>query len=177
MREQANCTPHLAHEAVVMNKITQRHGCSASRAGFTLPEVVTVLMLVGIMLGIAATQYSSYLRRTVPERAAGVVGSYVSLTRNFSVQRRASVTLALDPGTRTMMIRTQEDTIRFMSFGTNSDLVLTTLDSNFPGDSLVFNARGMCSPCGVEGKGITVTAGETYFITFTALGRWKSTRQ
>jgi len=178
MRVRTNRKPHFAHEGVNMSKITHRHGCSGSRAGFTLAELITVLLLLGIMIGIAATQYSSYLARTVPDRASRVVGSYVSLARNFSVQRRAWVTLALDPGTRSMMIRTADDTLRTMQFSENMDLVLTSLDSNFDGDSITFNARGMCSVCGVEGKGIEVTAGHvTYLLTFTALGRWKRTRQ
>jgi hypothetical protein len=61
--------------------------------------------------------------------------------------------------------------------GWETDFELNGLDSNIDGDSLTFNARGMCSVCGVSGNGISLsTRGTTYLVTFNALGRWKRTR-
>jgi prepilin-type N-terminal cleavage/methylation domain-containing protein len=178
MRVQAGCTRHLAHEVIKMNKVTHRRECSKSRGGFSMMELVTVLLLIGIFVGIASTQYWKYLEKTKPDRASSMVGSYISLARNFSVQRRGAVTMAVDPGSLTIMIRTLEDTLRTMNFGPDSDLPLTVLDTNLLGDSLTFNPRGVCSVCGEAGKGITVSGPETtYFITFNGMGRWKRTLQ
>ena len=53
--------------------------------------------------------------------------------------------------------------------------MLTTLTTDFPGDSLTFSSRGICRECGVTGTGIITVAGEDsgYVITFNALGIWK----
>lgn len=178
MRVQAGCTRHLAHEVIKMNKVTHRRECSKSRGGFSLMELVTVMALIGIFVGIAGTQYWKYLEKTKPDRASSIVGSYISLARNFSVQRRGAVTLAVDPGSMTIMIRTLEDTLRTMKFGPNGEIELTALDTNLLGDSLTFNARGICPVCGVAGKGITVSGPQTtYLITFNGMGRWKRTLQ
>jgi len=161
-----------------MNKVTHRLECPVSCAGFTLIELITVLVIISVMIGIVGTQYSAYLERTTPDRAARIVGSLVSLTRSAAIQRRNFVTMAVNPVDLTVMIRTEEDTIRTMRFGPDSDMELTALDTNIDGDSITFNPRGMCSVCGIAGNGITVSGRETtYFVTFNALGRWKRTLQ
>ena len=161
-----------------MNDATHGEKCPANRAGFTLTEMLTVLALAGIMLAIVTMQYTAYLERTVPDRASRIVGAYVSLTRSYAVQRRSAVTLAVNPVDLTIMIRTEEDTIRTLPFGPDSDLPLVTLDTNIDGDSITFSAWGVCSVCGMVGTGITVAGSNTsYLITFTALGRWKRTEQ
>jgi prepilin-type N-terminal cleavage/methylation domain-containing protein len=153
-------------------------GQRVGSAGFTLLELITVMLIISVMVGIASGQFTEYRNRTVPDRAARVVGSYVSLTRSYAVQRRSNVSLAIDPTARTIMIRTDEDTIRTIPFGDGSDFELTVLDTNIDGDSLTFNGRGMCSVCGVGGNAITVTArSTTYLVTFNAIGRWKKTLQ
>ena len=68
--------------------------------------------------------------------------------------------------------------LRIVPLGSTSEFDLTTLDSNIAGDSLTFNPRGLCTVCGVAGKGISVSNGaRTYLVTFNAVGRWKRTLQ
>jgi prepilin-type N-terminal cleavage/methylation domain-containing protein len=161
-----------------MNKATHGEEYPTSRTGFSLVELLMVILLIGVMTGFAATQYSGYLERTLPDRASRIVGSYVTLTRSYAVQRRSSVTLAVNPVDLTLMIRSEEDTIRIMTFGPDTDLPLVALDTNIDGDSLTFSARGICLVCGVAGAGITMQGHDTsYLITFNALGRWKRTLQ
>ena len=56
MRVQAGCTGHLANEVIDMNNVTHRQESSRDRGGFTMIELVTVLVLIGVMVGIAGTQ-------------------------------------------------------------------------------------------------------------------------
>ena len=164
-------------ERIDMSEIPERRRIPTSSAGFTLLELITVLLIIGVMVGIAGSQYTEYRDRTVPERAARVVGSYVTLTRSYAIQRRSPVTLALDPTNVSLMIRSDTDTIRIVPLGWETDFELQELASNIDGDSLTFNARGLCSVCGVSGNGILLsTRGTSYMVLFNALGRWKRER-
>lgn len=174
---QENETAHRERKHIDMSETPKRRRSPTNSAGFTLLELVTVLMIIGVMTGIAGGQYTEYRDRTVPERAARVVGSYVSLTRSYAIQRRTPVTLVIDPTNRSIMIRSETDTLRIVPLGLGTDFELNGLDSNIDGDSLTFNGRGLCSVCGVDGNGITLTSrGTTYIVTFNALGRWKRTK-
>ena len=153
----------------------QRH----RNGGFTLVEMLMVVLMVSVLTTIVAGQYTSYLQRLGPQRAAGLVGSYVSLTRGYAVQRRTPVALVLDASERKLWIRTATDTLRSLELGEGTDFRLDTLTMGFPGDSLTFSSRGICRECGLTGTGvITVTGGNVgYVVTFNALGVWKMDRQ
>lgn len=147
--------------------------------GFTLIEVLMVLLIAGVMTSIAAGQYRTYLDRIGPERAANMVGTYIAMTRSFAIQSRAPVTLFVDPTARKLWIRTLADTLRSVELGADTDFLISTLEMGFPGDSMTFSARGVCRECGVTGTGSITVAGEKveYLITFNALGVWKKEKQ
>ena len=147
----------------------------AHRAGFTLVEVVMVLMLIGIIVGTAAPRYGEYRNRIVPQQAASVMGNFVSLARSYAVQSRSNTVLRIDPVNRRAAITIDGDTLRILNLGPGGDFELDTLDMDMPGDSIIFSARGICSPCGMSGTGDIVVAarGTSYLITFNAVGTWK----
>lgn len=153
----------------------QRH----RNAGFTLIEMLVVMLIISVMTTIAAGRYRTYLDRVGPERAARLIGTYLSLTRGYAIQRRAPVSLVLDTTEHKMWIRSATDTIRSLELGADSDFRIETLTMGFPGDSISFSSRGVCRECGLTGTGVITVAGrdEGYVVTFNALGVWKMDRQ
>ncbi len=153
----------------------QRH----RNAGFTLLEMLMVMLIVAVMTSVAGAQYRDYVDRIGPERAARLIGTNVLLTRSYAIQRRAPVSLVLDTTEQKMWIRSATDTIRSLELGADSDFRIETLTMGFPGDSISFSSRGVCRECGLTGTGNITVAGEKvgYLITFNALGVWKMDRQ
>lgn len=148
-------------------------------AGFTLVEMLMVVLIASVMSAVAAGQYRTYIDRIGPERASRVVGSYISLTRAYAIQRRAPVSMVVDETDRKLWIRTTTDTLRSIDLGDDTDFQLATLTVDFPGDSFTFSSRGICRECGLTGTGAITVAGERveYLVTFNALGVWKMDRQ
>lgn len=148
-------------------------------SGFTLIEMIMVLLIASVMTSIAAGQYRTYMDRIGPERAARMVGTYIATTRSFAIQSRAPVTLFADPVQRKLWIRTSTDTIRSVELGAETEYLVTSLEMDFPGDSMTFSSRGICRECGVTGTGaITVASPKAgYVVTFNALGVWKMDKQ
>ncbi|MCZ6825273.1 MAG: prepilin-type N-terminal cleavage/methylation domain-containing protein [Gemmatimonadetes bacterium] len=153
----------------------QRH----RNAGFTLLEMLMVMLIVAVMTSVAGAQYRDYIDRVGPERAARLIGTYVLLTRSYAIQRRAPVSLVLDTTEHKMWIRSATDTIRSLELGPDSDFRIETLTMGFPGDSISFSSRGVCRECGLTGTGTITVAGEHvgYVVTFNALGVWKMAKQ
>jgi prepilin-type N-terminal cleavage/methylation domain-containing protein len=153
----------------------QRH----RNAGFTLLEMLMVMLIVAVMTSVAAAQYGDYIDRAGPERAARLIGNNVLLTRSYAIQRRAPVSLVLDTAEHKMWIRSATDTIQSLELGEDTDFRIVTLTMGFPGDSISFSSRGVCRECGLTGTGTITVAGEHvgYVITFNALGVWKMAQQ
>jgi len=88
-----------------------------------------------------------------------VVGTYVSMTRGYAIQRRAPVSLVVNTTDRSLMIR--------------------TLTVGFTGDSVRFSSRRVCRECGLTGtRSVTVSGTlQSYVVTFNSLGVWKMARQ
>ena len=149
-------------------------------AGFTLVEVLLVMLIASVMTTVAAGQYRTYLDRVGPERAARVVGTYVSLTRSYAVQRRTPVSLVLDATDRKAWIRTTSETLRTIDLGEGTDFRLATLAMSFPGDSLTFSSRAFAESAVSLGPATLRSPAKTSNIwslsTPSASGRWPGSR-
>ncbi len=123
--------------------------------GFSLIEVLMVLVLLSIVLGIGAQGMQSFNEAGTVDRAANAVAADVTLTRSYAVQRLSEVRLVADEASRRYAIvdvgASSDDTLLTRSFSASADLPLTRLDVMTTGDHLAFNPRGMLVTGGTVG--------------------------
>lgn len=75
-----------------------------SRAGFTITEVLIVLILVGIIGGFAFARVGTMLAQTNVQRAASVVAADLKLAHSMAGRQRAPVRISIDPSARIFRI-------------------------------------------------------------------------
>ena len=71
-----------------------------SRDGFTITEVLIVLILVGIIGGFAFTRVGSMLAQTRVQRAASVVAADLQLAQSMAGRQRQPIRISIDPASR-----------------------------------------------------------------------------
>ncbi|HEX2167160.1 MAG TPA: GspH/FimT family pseudopilin [Longimicrobiales bacterium] len=76
-----------------------------SRDGFTLTEVLIVLILVGIIGGFAFAQVGSMLAKTRVQRAASVVAADLKLAHSLAARQRQPIRISIDPAANAMRLR------------------------------------------------------------------------
>lgn len=132
------------------------------RAGFTLIEILLVIVLVGIMMTVAIPYLRTSSSKTNVRGAADTIARLYATARATSIQRGKMAWLVLNHTANTVMVIASKvnavgiDTI-VKPENLNSRYSVTFTDSN---DSLVFTPRGV-------GANLTPT---TVIITSTAQG-------
>ena len=76
-----------------------------SRNGFTLLELLIVLIIVGIAAGVALPQVGRMLAQTRVQRAAGVVAADLKLAHSLAGRQRQPVEIVLDAANQVMRVR------------------------------------------------------------------------
>lgn len=109
------------------------------RIGFTLIELVTVIVLIGIMAGIAAPSLTGVVRNSKLHGATGQVTSDLAYARILAVRSGQPVTLQYS-ATGYSILRGAEQ-IKRVDIG--SEYVGVRLVPDAGGSSIVFNSRGM----------------------------------
>ena len=141
--------------------------------GYTLVELVVVLILAGVTLGMTLGGLSGYAQRIAAHHAAQLFVRDLSLARAQAVRGRESVVIRFFESSRWYSISsmtTGTELIR-RRFNVNADLDLASIDLETPGDSLFFNSRGVLSGLGAQLGTATFSTGvETYEVSFNTLG-------
>ncbi len=125
----------------------------SARRGFTLIEVLVVLILVGIGLTYASLTFGGYFQRVAAERAAQVFAQDLTMARNWATRGRRPVVIRFyesglwyemeEQGTATDLAQRR--------FGVNADIDLSgvTLDFVAPswmtGSSWLERRRSRCA--------------------------------
>ena len=118
---------------------------SADRdGGFTLVEVLIVLVMASFLMLLSMSSFRDLRERTIVDRAAHVVATDVALTRSYAIRNRQTVSLVADESARNYVLRDASgDTLRVRWFDESSSLPLSLLSVSADGDSLAFNSRGL----------------------------------
>lgn len=142
--------------------------------GFTIIEVLTVLVILGVSLVLVGSTFYRYLERAKAKRAAEIFGQDLTAARNMAARSRQTVVMDFDEVNLNYVVRTSAgDTLFRRSFGDRSDVPLSAMDLEISGDTLAFGSRGIADLSGATGPlGQAVfTAGTvTYAVSFNSMG-------
>lgn len=142
--------------------------------GFTLLEVLFVLLIVVVTMAVASHSYAKYLERTSSERAAKVFARDLSVARTAAIQERADVVVRFSPSERRYVVETATGRrVVTRSYDEEGETVLSEIGIDLPGDSVVFDPRGIADLSEVDGAVGTATfraGGSTFTVSFNGMG-------
>ena len=146
----------------------------ADSRGFSLIEILIVLVLVVILLAITALVFAGYQERTSARQAAILFGRDLTLARSAALRGRERVTIRFDePGQEYQVLREAGDTLFARRYSDGSDIELSQINLDLPGDSLWFDSRGIADLSGASGSlgtAIFRAGGTTYTLSFNSMG-------
>ena len=144
--------------------------------GFTLIELVVVLVLVGVTIAVANGGLTGYTQRIAAHHAAQLFVRDLSLARAHAVRGREPVVIRFSESGRWYSISTMttgKELVR-RRFNVNADIGLAAIDLEIPGDTVFFTSRGILSGVsGQLGTATFATANETYAVSFNIMGASK----
>ncbi len=143
-------------------------------AGFTLIEILVVLVIMGITLAVVATTFNRYLDRSSAKRAAEIFGQDLTVARNAASRSRQTVVIDFDEGNLSYIVRVEEgDALLYRFFDADSDITLASLDLQMIGDTVAFNSQGIADlsgAVGTLGKAVFTAGNTTYAVSFNSMG-------
>jgi prepilin-type N-terminal cleavage/methylation domain-containing protein len=153
----------------------------ALQAGFTLLELLLVLSIAAVGLSFALLSFGGYFQRVNAERAAQVFAQDLTLARNWAVRSREPVVIRFYESSLWYEVEAQATTteVARRRFGVNADIDLSGVTLDFPGDSVVFDLRGIADLSGIGGPLGTATFSSgavSYTVSFNSMGASKIDR-
>ena len=170
--------PNLKESNVAKTGYKRATGVIPGRgaSGFTLIELVVVLILAGATVAVANGGLTGYTQRIAAHHAAQLFVRDLSLARAHAVRGREPVVIRFSESGRWYSISTMttgRELIR-RRFNVNADIPLADIDLEMPGDSLFFTSRGILNGVGGQLGTATFSAGvETYAVSFNIMGASK----
>ncbi len=153
----------------------------ASRRGFTLLELLMVLVIIGVATTYAILQFSGYFQRTAAQRAAQVFAHDLTLARGWATRGRQPVVIRFYESARWYEVVEQSSGTQVLvrRFGTNADIDLSAVVLDFTGDQVVFDSRGTADLSGAGGPLGTArfsSGAHRYTVSFNSMGASKIER-
>ena len=146
----------------------------ADRKGFSLLEILVVLVLMIIFTGTTSLVFVGYQERTSAYQAAHMFGRDLTLARSVALRGRERVTIRFDePSQEYRVLRASGDTLLTRRYSDGSDVQLTQIDLDLPGDSLSFDSRGIVDLSGAGGSlGVAIFRYRlmAYTLSFNSMG-------
>jgi len=153
----------------------------SGRGGFTLVELVVVLMLSAIGLSFALLSFGGYFQRVNAERAAQVFAQDLTVARAWAVRSREPVVIRFFESSLWYQVEARASGTEVLRrrFGTNADIDLTGATLELAGDSEVFDRRGNAELSGAGSALGTATFSSgpmSYTVSFNSMGASKIDR-
>jgi len=153
----------------------------ASSHGFTLIELMIVVVIVGVIMLVAAPSYSTLIQRTRLKSFANEVVSSVYLARSEAIKRNATMTLCTSSDQETCtgggqweqgwVVLDPNDTVITSQQSLSTGLVLYNKD-DAAFDTMTFQPSGLVTPAVMKLCQQTPTVGiEEKWIAISATGR------
>jgi prepilin-type N-terminal cleavage/methylation domain-containing protein len=142
--------------------------------GFTLIEMLTVLIVLAVTLTLTGFVFNRYLERTSARRAAELFGQDLKAARNTAIRSRQAVVVDFDETRLSYVVRVEAgDTLFRRRFEADATLSLSGLDLQLSGDSVAFNRRGIADlrgAVGAVGRAVFTAGNSSYAVSFNSMG-------
>ena len=143
----------------------------SARAGFTLLEMAIVLIIGGILIGMATLSFSAVNTRRSARRAAQVFSRDLALARSMAVRERQKVVVRFHESALAYEVETASGReVVSRRFGPDYDVDLDGLTLGETGDSIVFSNRGIATLGGALGTATFQAGSARYAVTFNGMG-------
>jgi prepilin-type N-terminal cleavage/methylation domain-containing protein len=108
------------------------------RSGLTLPELILVVVIVGLTLLVGLGQLRLYLDRVATRDAVRAAGNVVKRARDEAIALRTPVSVKIDTSTATLELLSRGLALGKTPLGAMHGVALTTTR-----DSITFDVRGL----------------------------------
>jgi len=142
--------------------------------GFTLIEMLIVLIIAGVTLALGGLYFGRYLDRSSAKRAAEMFGQDLTVARNTAYRSRQRVVVDFDEAVRKYVIRVERgDTLFSRSFDDDGEIRLSSVDLQMQGDTLAFDAQGIADLGGAGGplgRAVFQSGAASFRVSFNSMG-------